>query len=311
MNSSPSTERDSGEGGTISWAELVGEVAEHLEAQPLSLEPALAAQQGRFIVMRACGAEGDEWPSIAGNPATKRGVAAIDAMTRRRLAGEPIQYVLSEWSFRYLDLFIDHRVLIPRPETEVVAGAAVAEVARLAATGERVSVADLGTGSGAIGLAIASEHTGSDVWLTDVSADALAVARANIASIGRAGSRVTVAEGSWFDALPDELAGRFGVIVANPPYIADGEQLPPDVTEWEPHGALFAGPLGTEDIDYLVVESPRWLTAEGSLVLEIAPHQVQAVADRATEHFDEVVVEQDLAGLDRVMIARRQAAQPR
>jgi release factor glutamine methyltransferase len=298
------TDNEGGEDGTISWAELAVEVADHLQRPPLGLNVVLATQQARFIVMRACGAETDEWPSMSSNLATKRGVAAIDDMTRRRLAGEPIQYVLGEWSFRYVDLFIDGRVLIPRPETEIVAGFALAEVDRLAAGGDRVNVADLGTGSGAIGLAVAAENTSTDVWLTDVSADALAVARANIASIGRAGSRVTVAEGSWFDALPDDLAGRLGVVVANPPYIADSEVLPVEVTSWEPLGALYAGPLGTEDIDHLLAASPAWLTGDGALVLEMAPDQTTAVAERANDRFADVVVETDLAGLARVVIAR-------
>lgn len=303
-----STESEADLEGTISWAELAVEVADYLRGPPLELHTDLADQQGRFIVMRACGAESDDWPSMSANLATKRGVAAIDAMTRRRLDGEPLQYVLGEWSFRYLDLFIDRRVLIPRPETETVAGAALAEVGRLVATdartADRVKVADLGTGSGAIGLAIASEHTNTDVWLTDVSSDALAVARANIASIGRAGSRVTVAEGSWFGALPEELRGDFGVIVANPPYIADHETLPDDVIAWEPPEALFAGPLGTEDIDHLIDGAPAWLTAEGALVLEMAPEQTASAATAASAAFADVRVDRDLAGLDRIVVAR-------
>jgi len=294
--------------GTISWAELAVEVADHLQRPPLALAPDLAAQQGRFIVMRACGAESQEWPTISSQPATKRGVAAIDHMARRRLDGEPLQYVLGEWSFRYLDLYIDRRVLIPRPETEIVAGLALDEVNRLVSatdpSGPPVHVADLGTGSGAIGLAIAAEQTSTEVMLTDISADALAVARANIASLGRAGARVTVAEGSWFEALPVELRGRFGVIVSNPPYIAASEDLSEDVAAWEPPGALVAGPLGTEDIDQLLAGAPGWLTSEGALVLEMAPDQTAAAARAATETFAEVVVERDLAGLERVVVAR-------
>ena len=291
--------------GTISWAELATEVAAHLTGPPLELGPGLAGQEGRFIVMRACGADADEWRAMSADLATKRGVAAVDAMTRRRLAGEPLQYVLGEWSFRYLDLFIDRRVLIPRPETEIVAGLALEEVGRLAADGERVNVADLGTGSGAIGISIAAEHTSADVWLTDLSADALAVARANIASIGRAGSRVAVAEGSWFDALPDDLCGRLGVIVANPPYIADDEDLPAEVRAWEPPGALRAGPLGTEHLDHLIAGAPAWLAPRGALVLEMAPSQTAAAAAAAGDRFAEVAVHRDLAGLDRAVVARR------
>lgn len=294
------------EGATVRWEELAVEVGERLAvAGSLRLDRAGAARQALLIVMKACGAEAGDWPSISNELATKRGVAAIDAMTARRVQGEPLQYVLAEWGFRHLDLYLDRRVLIPRPETEVVAGVAIAEAERVGPGTNAVTVVDLGTGSGAIGLSIASEHLGAEVWLTDTSADALAVARANIAGTGRAGARVRVAEGSWFEALPEELRGQVGVVVANPPYVADGEALPPEVAEWEPGGALFAGPLGTEDLDHLVVGAGPWLVGDGALVLEMSPTQTAGVAERAGQHFAEVVVEVDLTGRERVVVARR------
>ena len=114
-------------------------------------------------------------------------MAHLDAMVARARAGEPIQYVLGSWAFRHLDLAIDERVLIPRPETELVAEIAIE---RAAAAGPIRHVADLGTGSGAIGLAMADElpHDGTIVWITDVSADAVAVARGNLAGLGRSAS---------------------------------------------------------------------------------------------------------------------------
>ncbi len=286
--------------GTISWAELAQEVTDLLSRAGIEG----AERNGRFIVMKACGAEPEDWISMSGELATQRGVAAIESMARRRAAGEPLQYVLAEWSFRYLDLYLDRRVLIPRPETEVVAGAALVEMLRLAPAGAPITVADLGTGSGAIGLSLASEHWGAQVWLTDASRAALDVARANIAGVGSPGSRIRVAEGSWFDALPTELAGRFGVIVSNPPYVADHESLPEEVAAWEPAFALFAGPDGTEHLIHLVDGANQWLQPEGSLVLEMAPAQVDAVATRAGRSFAQVEVERDLAGRDRVVIAR-------
>lgn len=293
------------EGTTISWAELAVEVGEALATGPHALDAATAVREGRLIVMRACGADSTEWPSLAADWATKRGVAAIDSMANRRVRGEPLQYVLGEWGFRHLEIYLDARVLIPRPETEVVAGLALAEVERLAADAtDPVLVADLGTGSGVIGLALVTEHHAVEAWLTDASADALAVARANTAGIGRPGQRVRLAEGSWFEALPDELAGRFGVIVSNPPYVADDEELPPVVADWEPSDALFAGPSGTEDLDRLVDDAPSWLAPEGALVLEMAPHQTAAVAERAERHFVHVAVETDLTGRERAVVAR-------
>ena len=122
-------------------------------------------------------------------------------MVARRRAGEPLQYVLGSWGFRRLDLLVDRRVLIPRPETEQVVEVAL----ELLAGRERpLVVADLGTGSGAIALSLARElpSTGVEVWATDISTDALDVARANLAGLGRAAVNVRLAEGDWFGALP-------------------------------------------------------------------------------------------------------------
>jgi release factor glutamine methyltransferase len=232
-------------------------------------------------------------------------------MVERRLAGEPLQYVLGSWAFRTLDLFVDPRVLIPRPETEVVAGHALAEAdrlragreARLRAGGETVRVADLGTGSGAIGLAVAAERPWTEVWLTDVDADALAVARANLAGVGRVGTRVTVSEGAWFDALPD--GARFDVVVSNPPYVAADEVLPPEVADWEPASALVSGPTGREALEHLVLQAPRWLAPGGALVLELAPHQAEALRRHAAAlGYADVEVHPDLTGRDRVLVCR-------
>jgi release factor glutamine methyltransferase len=287
--------------GLITWRQLAREVAEQLNLVGIDG----AERNGRWIALKASGADPDEWPTVADQPATVRGVAAIDAMARRRAMGEPLQYVLGEWSFRYLDLFVDRRVLIPRPETEVVAEAALAEMHRLAPQGATILVADLGTGSGAIGLALAAEHPGAEVWLTDASSQAIEVARANIAGVGRPGTRVRLAQGSWFEALPAELAGRFGVIVSNPPYVADSEALPVEVAAWEPAAALYAGPEGTEHLHHLVDEAGPWLTPDGALVLEMAPAPAPVVANRAQARFAEVTVAPDLTGRDRAVVARR------
>jgi len=147
---------------------------------------------------------------------------------------------------------------------------------------------------------------GAQVWATDVSLDALAVARANLAGIGtRAATRVRLVEGSWFDALPPMLRGRVGLVVSNPPYIAYGEALPASVAEWEPAGALRAGPTGLEQISVIVGAAPGWLApGSGVLVVEIAPGQAAAVVDLALgAGFEAARVEPDLAGRPRVLIA--------
>ncbi len=290
----------------LTWASLQREVRDQLQAAGL----ATAAQEALWICEAASGHEGADHLVFAEGVPTHRNVAAVDRMVGRRRAGEPIQYVLGRWAFRSLDLFVDRRVLIPRPETEVVAGLAIEEVdRRRAEQGSRVLVADLGTGSGAIGLAVATERAWVDVWLTDASPDALAVARANLAGLGRPATRVTVAEGEWLAALPDDARGTLDVIVSNPPYIAEHEDLPEAVVVWEPSSALVAGPLGTEDLDLLVDEALSWLAPGGALVLELAPQQAQAVAARARDRgYHEVEVHRDLAGLDRAVVARTRGA---
>jgi protein-(glutamine-N5) methyltransferase, release factor-specific len=249
---------------------------------------------------------------------THRPTAALDALLARRASGEPLQYVLGTWNFCGMDLLVDRRVLIPRPETEVVAQVAIAEVQRL---GERVgrhepwsggstryAVADLGTGSGALALALAASLPDAEVWATDASDDALQVARANVGAAGSLATRVRIADGSWFEALPHTLRGTLLVVVSNPPYIAHGEDLPPSVHEWEPHGALFSGPTGLEAIEHLIAAAPEWLDEAGTLVIELAPHQAESAVEmaRAAGYVD-VLVRPDLAGRDRALIARRRA----
>jgi release factor glutamine methyltransferase len=205
-------------------------------------------------------------------------------------------------------------VLIPRPETEVVVEVALAEAVRLGhRRGPRPVVpleptgvvADLGTGSGAIALALEAELPTVAVWATDISQDALAVARANLAGAGA--TRVRLACGSWFDALPIDVRGRLDVVVSNPPYVASAEfaQLPDDVAKYEPHRALVSGPSGTEAIEHLAQHARPWLSPRGVLVCEIAPHQADAVVAVATkEGFASVDVLPDLTSRPRVLVAR-------
>ncbi len=190
--------------------------------------------------------------------------------------GEPLQYVLGRWAFRHLDLMIDRRVLIPRPETEEVAGTAIDRaLERAASTGRPVRCADLGTGSGAIGLALASElathrpPVDAQVWLTDVSDDALDVARANLAGVGRGAPTVRFAAGSWFAALPTSCAGRWT-------WSCPTRRTSPTTTRgssrwcacWEPPAALFAGSQGLDAYEHdrrggAVLAGPRRLARAG------------------------------------------------
>jgi release factor glutamine methyltransferase len=257
----------------------------------------------RWLCEVATSAHGEEFVAALDEPATQRMVAHLDAMLERLRSGEPLQYVLGRWGFRRLDLAVDARVLIPRPETELVAEAAIALAKACAPP---VSVADLGTGSGAIGLAIADELplAGTTVWITDADSDALDLARANLAGIGRAAVNVRVAHGSWFDALPDDV--RFDVLVANPPYVAVGSSLVDDsVRRWEPSHALFSGADGLDDIRHLVRGAPAHLAAGGWLVLEIGADQGPVVRELfESSGYADIEIRADLAGHDRIALGR-------
>ncbi len=258
--------------------------------------------EARWLVEGVSGLDRSRW----GETATAAGRARLADLVERRLAGEPLQYVLGHWSFRGLDLLVDPRVLIPRPETEVVAEVAIAEARRSGRA--PCAVADLGTGSGALALALVAELPEAEVWATDRSAAALDVARANLAAVGpAAASRVHFAEGMWYEALPAGLRGRLRVIVSNPPYVTEVELagLPAEVRDHEPAAALVAGPTGRESLEELVTGGPDWLEPGGALILELAPDQaapMRAVAEVAG--YDSVAVHQDLTGRDRVLVAR-------
>ena len=278
------------------WAELEAGVVARLGN----------ARESHWLMERASGARGAEWQLIRGEAAPARVEGFVDEMVDRRLAGEPLQYVLGEWSFRRLDLAIDRRVLIPRPETEQVVEEAIGELRRLAVSAP--TVVDLGTGSGAIALSLAFEVAGAQVWATDVSDSALTVARSNLAGMGgMAATRVRVVGGSWFDALPRELAGAVHLIVSNPPYVAEHEvtSLDPAVVDWEPISALVPGPTGLEAIRHIVAGAPLWLRRPGVLVVEIDPSQADAtIALARAAGFDEAEVRPDLAARPRTLVAR-------
>lgn len=262
--------------------------------------------EARWLCEEASGAFGSEFAEVLNEPATGRTLAHLDAMLARWRAGEPLQYVLGHWSFRRLDLMVDARVLIPRPETELVVETAL-ELAGAMIGEPPLRCADMGTGSGAIGLSLAFEMPRGtvEVWLTDVSADALDVARANAAGLGIAGAGVRFGQGPWFAALPAELKGTFGIIVSNPPYIATGDpEVEAVVHQWEPAGALYAGADGLDAVRAIAEGALEWLAPGGRLVLEIGARQGNAVAELLTSAgLTDVEVRTDLAGRDRIAVA--------
>lgn len=290
------TEQHQDLAGTISWREL----AASAEARLAEVGVEAPEREARWLAEEASGIE--SWHAERSELARVRSVAAFDRMLGRRLGGEPIQYVLGHWAFRGLDLAIDQRVLIPRPETEVIVDLVLSEVSTRAL--ERPLVVDLGTGSGAIGLSVAAEHPRAEVVATDVSPDALAVARSNLAGLGMAGSRVTMHEGSWFAALPESIMGSIDVVVSNPPYIGADENLPPSVVDWEPHNALVAGPRGIEFVEHLLVEARSWLAPLGVLIIEMASDQTHSARELASlAGYSQVRVEPDLTNRPRFVVA--------
>lgn len=278
---------------TITWRQLLAEATEQLGS----------AHEARRIVERASGYEGSDYALGLGEPVSARAKPYFDSLVARRASGEPLQYVLGSWGFRRLDLFVDRRVLIPRPETEMVVQVALSE---LQAFGKRPRVVDLGTGSGAIALSIAVEVPTARVVATDESAGALEVAALNLTGIGTlAAGRVELRQGSWFDALSARDRGTFQLVISNPPYVGDTELLPDEVADWEPEGALRAGPTGLEDVERIVAEAPAWLARPGVLVVELAPHQAGPAITLARDAgFTSAEARLDLTGRERMLVAR-------
>ncbi len=230
-------------------------------------------------------------------------LAEFKARLLRRAKREPLQYIDGTAQFRDLVLRVDRRVLIPRPETETL----VDEVLRRVAGREGLSAVDVGTGSGAIALALATEGPFARVVATDVEAGALEVARANHAAAAP-GAPVEFRQGDLLAAVAGE---RFDVVVSNPPYVGTEEapQLDAEVRDWEPHAALFAGVGGLDVLRRLVAAAPAHLRPGGLLALEIGAAQGAAVAElvRATPGFGEPAVRPDLTGRDRFVLAQLDA----
>jgi release factor glutamine methyltransferase len=262
--------------------------------------------QARWLCEVACSLEGEEFVQARTEPVTERMVAHLDAMVARVRAGEPIQYVCGRWAFRYLDLAIDRRVLIPRPETELVAQVAIDWAAQRHRERGQISAVDLGTGSGAIGFSLARELPleGVSIWCSDADPDAVDVARSNLAGLGRLGRNVKIVEGSWWDALPGEVI--LDLVVSNPPYIAVGDhEVDEAVRTWEPAGALFSGADGLDAIREIVYGARDRVRPDGMIVLEIGHTQGDLVTEiLRTGGWVDVEVLPDLAGHDRIAVGR-------
>lgn len=226
----------------------------------------------------------------------------LDAVVARRRAGEPLQYIEGSSSFGPLDVAVDGRALIPRPETEQLWELGVAA---LGEAGPGTVIVDVGTGSGVLALALKHSFPSARVYGVDSDEDALSLAEENRA---RTGLEVEFLRGDLFEALPSRLMGRLDLVVSNPPYVADGEwnDLPAEIRDHEPRGALVAGPRGIEVLARLAEEAYWWLGVGGYVLCEFGETQGSEV-DVLFGAFDRSI-RQDLAGRDRFVVARKGAA---
>ena len=238
-------------------------------------------------------------------PLTQGELETFRGLVRRRLKREPLQYIVGSTAFRQLELQVDRRVLIPRPETEVLVGVAIEWARTAGAPGQAL---DIGTGSGAIALSLLHEGAAARVVATDISSDALALARANAERLNHAAG-IEFRCGSLWEAV--EPGDVFDIVISNPPYVAPEERavLQPEVRDWEPAGALFAAGAGLAVIRAICADAHRHLRAHGLLALETGMTQAQDVAAELRAHgaYYDVKVVRDLAGRDRVVTALRKA----
>jgi release factor glutamine methyltransferase len=231
--------------------------------------------------------------------------SAYRELVRRRAEGAPVAYLVGHREFYSLDFHVTPDVLIPRPETELLV-VALLDSAKNRPVGAKLTIADVGTGSGVIAVAAAKHLPGCRVTAIDISPAALQVAKSN-AEKHKVVDRIEFIQSDLFTAVPKEK--KFDFIVSNPPYVAahEMEMLPPDVKNYEPHAALLAGPRGTEVIELLIPQAAERLNSGGFLIMEIGPAIHARVCDlvAAEKRFEPAVTIKDLARLPRVVQARK------
>jgi release factor glutamine methyltransferase len=273
----------------VTVGQVLRRAAEHLEKT--SETPRLDAE---LLLAHSLGRQRIELYTDLDRPLDGNELDGYRELVARRARHEPVAYILGEWGFRRLTLAVDRRALIPRPETEIVAERALSHLRGI----ESPRVLDVGTGTGAIALAIADECPGARVTAVDVSADALALARENAA---RTGIEIELLE---HDVRGGLRGGPYDLVVSNPPYVLPAElaSLMPDVREYEPHVALVG--LGLPEV--VAREALPVLRRGGWLVLEVGDGQAAATAAVLDElGYAEVATAPDLTGRDRVVEARR------
>jgi len=263
------------------------------------------AQEALWLLASALELEQHALVSRTEQAVTAEQVARAQTLVSRRMAREPLQYILGTQEFCGLDFVVTSSVLIPRPETELLVHAVLKEGGLAAGA----TLVDVGTGSGCIAVTLATILEGIRILAVDCSAEALAVAKSN-AVRHSVGEKIVWIEGNLLSPLRDRITlGTVNVIVSNPPYIAEGEweQLQPEVRNFEPRLALLAGQRGTEFHERLFHDSKEFLVPDGLLVMEIGQGQLPLVRQAAEQAggYTGIQTVKDEAGIDRVILVRR------
>jgi len=278
-------------------AEALGAAVERLAAAGC----ATARLDAEVLLAYACGATRSQMLARLRDPLPPATGARFEVAVARRAAREPVAHIVGRREFWSLDFEVDGNVLIPRPETELLVETAVALVRRRGLREPRL--ADVGTGSGCIAVALAAELPEARLWAGDVSAAALTVSCRNAQRLGVA-PRIRFAAGDLLEPL--RPGAPFDVICANPPYVCDEASLPPELA-FEPAEALFAGADGLDVIRRLVAEAPGWLARGGALLIEIGQGQADAARALAlAAGFAPVEIRDDYAAIPRLLVAKRE-----
>ncbi|MCG8528372.1 MAG: peptide chain release factor N(5)-glutamine methyltransferase [Opitutales bacterium] len=226
-------------------------------------------------------------------PVLEEALEKLRPMMKRRAQREPLQYILGEVDFRGIELKVDSRALIPRPETEELVDWILEDHSSQSVN----SILDLGTGTGAIPCALAAEFKAAEILAVDYSADALSLARENVESLGL-NDRIQLLRSDWFS----DVEGEFDVVVSNPPYLSDEEydDTAPELLRYEPRMALTSGKSGLEAIERIISQSSDHLKTDGSLYLETGINQNEAIVE-IVNRLGGLTVQfrKDLAGKDR------------
>lgn len=282
-------------------AEAIQKASERLSAQDVP-----NAQLDAELLLRHALGKDRAWLLVHMQDALDgQGLRSFEESIDRRALREPLQYITGLQEFRGLPFKVTTDVLIPRPETEFVVEAAVKEVSTTAAP----VIVDLCTGSGCIAISLANELPKARFFATDRSERALHIAQENARQNGVA-DRIRFLEGDLFGPLEEmDLRGRIDCIVTNPPYIRS-EELPalqPEVRDFEPEMALIAGPKGTEIAQQIIRVAPEYLKPGGSLIMEMGIGQTTGLRKivEDTQKFGPVGIVKDLAGIERVIVARK------